>query len=284
MQPSSNFLKLSAVAGVITAVSLFGLASQIPAAAAVAQATAIPTTPVAVTTAATAAPATPAPAATEGAYPPCPAAVTPVPASTTSATQAAAPAATAAATTAAVVAATNAAPSATQSATAAATSDTSNASTPAAPSAAPAATAVATASPMVVGAFQTASGCNLTALLAGPNELPKPGNANASGLAILTISRPQTGLGQICVQITTTNLTLPATMAHIHAGPAGIAGPVVVPLAVPDASGKASGCTSGVDPSLIKAILLYPQDYYVNVHTSDFPGGAARGQLAPSGQ
>jgi hypothetical protein len=41
---------------------------------------------------------------------------------------------------------------------------------------------------------------------------------------------------------------------------------------------------SGVDRSLIKAILTYPQDYYVNVHTTDFPDGADRGQLMAGGQ
>jgi hypothetical protein len=28
-------------------------------------------------------------------------------------------------------------------------------------------------------------------------------------------------------------------------------------------------------------VLAHPGDYYVNVHTADFPGGAVRGQLAP---
>jgi len=88
----------------------------------------------------------------------------------------------------------------------------------------------------------------------------------------------------ICFQIQVTGIKLPATGAHIHNGPAGIAGPVIVPLAAPDASGKSQGCVSGINRSFIKALLLFPQNYYVNVHSTDFPDGADRGQLMSSGQ
>jgi hypothetical protein len=54
---------------------------------------------------------------------------------------------------------------------------------------------------------------------------------------------------------------------------------VVVGLSAPDATGYASGCAS-VDPELIKAIRKAPAGYYVNVHTSDYPAGALRGQLS----
>jgi hypothetical protein len=105
--------------------------------------------------------------------------------------------------------------------------------------------------------------------------VPNQGDLDGSGSASLTFNP---GLGEICFELTVENITLPATAAHIHEAPIGVAGPVVVPLTAPDASGVSSGCVSA-DPELVKDILKHPSDYYVNVHNSDFPSGAVRGQL-----
>ncbi len=82
-------------------------------------------------------------------------------------------------------------------------------------------------------------------------------------------------------------------MAHIHEGAAGTNGPVVANLAFPQ-NGTAADClTEGeagkfaIDPATgmpfttVAEILANPQDYYVNVHNAEFPGGAIRGQLMP---
>jgi hypothetical protein len=66
----------------------------------------------------------------------------------------------------------------------------------------------------------------------------------------------------------------PATLAHIHSGPAGVAGPVVV-----DFSGTLSGTTFDLAQAI--AIAANPASFYVNVHNADFPAGAIRGQLEP---
>jgi hypothetical protein len=77
----------------------------------------------------------------------------------------------------------------------------------------------------------------------------------------------------------------PAQAAHIHKGAAGTNGPVVVNLAAP-ADGNAADClTEGeagkfVSGQTVADILANPEDYYVNVHNAEFPGGAIRGQLA----
>jgi hypothetical protein len=121
-----------------------------------------------------------------------------------------------------------------------------------------------------------AGGRPLATVLSGALEAPGPGDPDGSGTAVLTINP---GQGEVCFLITVTGITLPATAAHIHVGPAGVAGPVVVGLAPPGANGTAAGCVAAPREGLLQ-ILHAPEAYYVNVHTTDFPAGAVRGQLA----
>lgn len=106
---------------------------------------------------------------------------------------------------------------------------------------------------------------------------PYAGDADGTGHALLTINL---GQGQVCWETTVSDIVLPATASHIHAAPVGVRGPIVVFLSPPDETGWAEGCASGVDPDLLRDILTNPTQYYVNVHTTDFPAGAVRGQLA----
>ena len=115
----------------------------------------------------------------------------------------------------------------------------------------------------------------LTTTMTGAQEAPGPGDPHGIGTAVITLI-PSTS--QICWYLQVSNLSSPAIGAHIHVAPAGVPGPVVVSLTPPDASGTSQGCTT-VDPALIAAIIANPANYYVNVHTVDFPAGAIRGQL-----
>jgi hypothetical protein len=118
----------------------------------------------------------------------------------------------------------------------------------------------------------------LSTTLTGAAEVPGPGDPDGSGTARITINP---GQEEVCWEIAAEDITLPATAAHIHVGAVGTAPPnnVVVTLSPPDESGFSSGCAQ-VSRELAKAILKNPEDYYVNVHTSDFSRGAIRGQLS----
>jgi CHRD domain len=121
----------------------------------------------------------------------------------------------------------------------------------------------------------TQGGTVLTAALRGSNEVP-PADPDGTGTATFRMIK---GAAVICFTITVKDIVLPATGAHIHQGTTGVNGNVVVPLKAPDASGSATGCVNS-SRTLVAAILANPGGYYANVHTTDYPNGAIRGQLA----
>jgi hypothetical protein len=65
--------------------------------------------------------------------------------------------------------------------------------------------------------------------------------------------------------------------SHVHYAPPGSAGKPVIFV-----SPIHSGCAT-VSQEVIKAIVQNPEDYYVNVHTAEYPAGAIRGQLSHYG-
>lgn len=125
-------------------------------------------------------------------------------------------------------------------------------------------------------------GRKFTTTLSGANECNAAGTCNlgdpdGTGTATIEVN---VGQQRVCWQITTANIGT-ITRGHIHKGPAGGAGGIVVGFFEATAV-DLDGCTSTtqpVDRALLMDIIQQPQDYYVNVHTSDFPGGAIRGQL-----
>jgi CHRD domain len=112
-----------------------------------------------------------------------------------------------------------------------------------------------------------------SAKLAGSNEVGG-GDPNGSGTAAVKVRGTE-----ICYDLKWTGFE--AIMSHIHKGAAGKNGDVVVPFFTSesplDATSK-SGCVTA-KASVVSNIIANPSNYYVNVHSPEFPKGAARGQL-----
>ena len=143
-------------------------------------------------------------------------------------------------------------------------------------------------------------GHRLHANLKGENEVPGPGApGGASGFARVEI---KPGHGTVCFNLRWEEIS-PPTAAHIHAGTEAEAGPIVVglfmtsespdqPPTLPDTITAVKGCSHHVTlppdapfdspEALLRNIVRNPHQYYVNVHTLDFPAGAIRGQLKKS--
>ena len=106
--------------------------------------------------------------------------------------------------------------------------------------------------------------------LSGANEVPAgSGDPDGSGTATLTLDD---ATNSISWSITTSNITLPIFLDHIHQGAAGVNGPVVIDFSAQLVGGPI------VDADVAN-VLANPSGYYVNVHTTDFQGGAIRGQV-----
>ena len=123
-----------------------------------------------------------------------------------------------------------------------------------------------------------------TVALTAASEVPAPKPTTASGVADVVVY-PE----RVDFQLAGTNIT-GITMAHIHNGAVGVAGPVFVTLYAPSAAtGAVNGVIvsgtlnstnlpSGVTLAALKT-LLASGNAYVNVHTTANPSGEIRGQL-----
>jgi hypothetical protein len=114
------------------------------------------------------------------------------------------------------------------------------------------------------------------------------GDPNATGTATLTLSP---GGKQVCYTISWSNVGNSEADrvwgGHIHNAPAGVNGDIFIHLfGGPPASmntdfpgtATTSGCVDATS-SQIAQIIARPSQYYVNIHSNDYPGGAIRGQL-----
>jgi len=131
----------------------------------------------------------------------------------------------------------------------------------------------------IAGADGSTAGAPRISSLSGAEETGAAGgDSDGKGFVMIRLN---VGQSRVCWQLEWSDIATPFA-AHIHVAPAGVAGPIVVPLSI-SATGSSSGCGTA-DPELIQAIIDIPENYYVNVHNAGFPGGAIRGQLSVPGQ
>lgn len=110
------------------------------------------------------------------------------------------------------------------------------------------------------------------------------GDPDGSGTAEFTFDTEQ---GTVCYELEVEGISEPVEpapglgSAHIHfLATGGIAVDLEADFE-PDKSDefKASGCVE-VDSALLQAIVENPDQYYVNIHNVEFPGGALSGLLS----
>lgn len=117
---------------------------------------------------------------------------------------------------------------------------------------------------------------DLFAVMAGGNQVGAAGATLGHGSAAVMRANKNT----ICFAALVAGIDTP-TEFHIHQGKAGQNGPNIVNFTPPATGnpGTSSGCVTVPDTLLLNNIFLHPRSYYLNVHTTNFPEGAIRGQL-----
>jgi len=143
-------------------------------------------------------------------------------------------------------------------------------------------TASATLIGAAVAAPVTEGGRKFTVEMSGQQEVNADhptggaGDPDGTGTADVIVN---VGQQRICWDITVHNIADPMR-AHIHHAPALQNGAIVVPFFEATNVDLNDCTTTLLDRDLLKDIIQHPQDYYVNVHNADFPGGAIRGQMS----
>ena len=122
------------------------------------------------------------------------------------------------------------------------------------------------------GQLQKSTSIRFIARMNGGEEVPSVATPG-TGYASFTLDEVA---GLLAYDISTSGLTAPISAAHIHLGVLRQNGGVIINLAPPAGASAWSG-SAAVTPAQIDA--LYRGSYYVNVHTTMFPGGEVRGQI-----
>lgn len=100
------------------------------------------------------------------------------------------------------------------------------------------------------------------------------GDPDGSASARITI---EDNFDQVCWNVSDVRNIGEVTAAHIHVGARGTNGPPVFTLTKSN-EGTWRGCSAGAEWKQDR-IEGNPENFYVNLHTAEYPNGAIRGQL-----
>ncbi len=117
-----------------------------------------------------------------------------------------------------------------------------------------------------------ASAVDAKVALSGSQEVP-PVTTSATGVGTITVAADQSIAGSI----KTTGVK--GTAAHIHLGPAGTNGEVIIPLTKDGDNGWTVGPGAKLQDAHYQAFK--DGNLYINVHSAAKPSGEIRGQIKP---
>jgi CHRD domain len=117
-----------------------------------------------------------------------------------------------------------------------------------------------------------AAAVDVKVTLSGSQEVP-PVTTSATGSGTITVAADQSIAGTI----KTTGVK--GTAAHIHLGPAGTNGEVLIPLTKAGDDGWAVGPGAKLQDAHYQAFK--DGKLYINVHSAAHPNGEIRGQIKP---
>ena len=114
-----------------------------------------------------------------------------------------------------------------------------------------------------------------TVPFSGDQVVPGPGDSDGPGGVFVSLG---TKTGTLCFFADTANVSTPLIVVHLHRGPRGQQGEVVVDLHGPSTDPDVSGCLT-LERELVKDISRNRENYYMDMHNEQFPSGALRAQL-----
>jgi hypothetical protein len=112
--------------------------------------------------------------------------------------------------------------------------------------------------------------------------------AHADGSLTLDVTRDASGTITSGNVVFYFNYDFPGAVTitglHVHQAPKHVNGAIVISSGVSsiidaDGEGNVTAVVTGVLPSLLQSILSNPKAFYVNLHTTTYPGGSMRDQL-----